>query len=214
MKILIVGGGTFGVTLLKLLLDNGFKVSLIEKNEEIAKTIKEEYGIEVISGDAMDTLILEEAGIKEADAVVCATSEESVNTFVALLAKEYGVKKIFIRVREKRIVPFLIKMGMTNFFSFSPEETMAHYLLEMLRDIELLKLIKIDESKKIVGIKASKLLNIIGKGIEKISGRGYRALFLVKKNGEVAFEKSIVEEDDTIFLFSTLDTKTLLDKLR
>ncbi|MEM5811416.1 MAG: TrkA family potassium uptake protein [Candidatus Aenigmatarchaeota archaeon] len=211
MKVLIAGGGSLGTSLVKSLLDNGFEVSVIEKYEKKAEELKKNFGINVVVGDATDTLKLEEAGIKEADVIICATPEESINAFIGLLAKEYGVKKIFIRVREKKIVPFLLKMGLTNFFS--SEEMTAKYLLEMLRE-EVIKVMPIDSNKKIFFIKATKLLNVIGKSMDKIVGDGYRILFLIRKNGEVAFSKSIIEEGDNLVLFSSLDSKVLFDKLR
>jgi len=212
MKAIIVGAGSFGKSLLKILLENKWEVCVIEKDEEIAKNVREEFGVNVVAGDATNIDLLEEAGIKDVNVVIAATSREDTNAFVGIIAKQYNVPRVIVRISDRKLESFLKKVGVEELFNV--EETAAINLFEQIVSEEIQKSVKLDEHNRIIVVKASKLLNVIGKPIEKIRNNEIRCVALIKKDGKLFFEKAIVEENDLLILISRLDTQKSVEKLK
>lgn len=97
MKIIIVGGGESGHALADILSEN-YDVTIIEKDEEVAKELANKSTALVINGDATDISILEEAGIKEVDVLVVTTNDDKTNLMVCTIARSEKVKKIIALV--------------------------------------------------------------------------------------------------------------------
>ncbi|PKQ29299.1 MAG: hypothetical protein CVT60_06065 [Actinobacteria bacterium HGW-Actinobacteria-10] len=98
MRIVIVGAGKTGAFLgAKLTEDND--VTLIEiRSARVEKVRQMLSSARVIDGDACEPAILEKAGISGADLLVAATGDDEDNLVVAMLAREYKVKRVVGRV--------------------------------------------------------------------------------------------------------------------
>lgn len=88
MYILIVGAGKVGYFLAKRLIHNKHTVSIVDKNKLICEEIAREIEALVINGDGCDPVILEEAGISNADVVAAVTGDDEDNLIICQLAKE------------------------------------------------------------------------------------------------------------------------------
>jgi|Deesub1362A_J573_1020465.scaffolds.fasta_scaffold09785_2 hypothetical protein len=87
-RFIIIGLGNIGLILLKT-LSRDYELLCIDKDESLidrAKEIRED--IEVIAGDATSRLVLEEAGVNDADGVIITTTDEKVNIEVARILHE------------------------------------------------------------------------------------------------------------------------------
>jgi trk system potassium uptake protein TrkA len=100
MFVLIAGGGRTGARLASLLLNENYKVRLIENRRELLTLLHQELPTEVIyEGNPVDPSILEAAGIREAHAVAAVTSTDSVNLALCFLAKTmFEVPRTIARV--------------------------------------------------------------------------------------------------------------------
>ena len=102
MLVLIVGAGKVGSHLAKMLAEQGSTVSLVEVNEDRCTLLEEEmktHGVTLVCGDGDEPYVLEDAGIRTADAVVAATGHDEDNLVVTLLAKdEYRVQFTVARI--------------------------------------------------------------------------------------------------------------------
>lgn len=114
-RVVIIGGGRVGFTLAKMMEIEGIasRLSIIEQKENkalyLAKHLSDAL---VIKGDAMDEAILEEAHIKNADAVISLTGEDEDNILLSLLAKQYGVKRTFSLINKGIYNPMLSHLGL------------------------------------------------------------------------------------------------------
>ncbi len=88
MYIIIVGAGKVGYFLAKRLLHNKHTVSVVDKNKITCEEVAKEIEALVINGDGCDPVILEEAGIAEADVVAAVTGDDEDNLIICQLAKE------------------------------------------------------------------------------------------------------------------------------
>lgn len=130
MNVLIVGGGLTGTFLAGQLVSEGQNVTVVEKNDAAAERFREALpAVRVVVGDGDDPAVLEEAGIRRADAVVAATGEDEDNLVVCILARqEFGVRRTLARINNPK-----------NEWLFTPEMgvdasvSQAHVMADLLR---------------------------------------------------------------------------------
>ncbi|MDR0455284.1 MAG: NAD-binding protein [Treponema sp.] len=92
MRIIVVGAGMVGTQLAKGLIREKHDVSLIEANEERARHTSNRIDCMVIHEQGNNLKALEEAGIAQADALVCVTGSDEVNMIICgLAASRYGL---------------------------------------------------------------------------------------------------------------------------
>ena len=89
-KLVIIGLGNIGLQLVKM-LPRDLDLVCIDQDQEVLEQVGNLRGqnTELVNGDATSRLVLEDAGIGEAEAVVLTTTTERVNVEVAKLLKEY-----------------------------------------------------------------------------------------------------------------------------
>src|SRR6185436_6919343 len=88
MNVLIAGGGRTGARLANLLINQNYKVRLVENRREMLGYLHQELPTEVIyEGNPVDPVVLEAAGVREVHAVAAVTSDDSANLAICYLAK-------------------------------------------------------------------------------------------------------------------------------
>ena len=88
MFVLIAGGGRTGARLANLLINQDYKVRLVENRRELLAYLHQELPTEVIyEGNPVDPNVLEAAGIREVHAVAAVTSDDSSNLAICYLSK-------------------------------------------------------------------------------------------------------------------------------
>ncbi len=99
MFILIAGGGKMGRYLAKEFLDKGYKVNLIEQDEEKCRQINKELNIDIVNGDGSEIEVLKKAGIEEADVVLAVTNDDHDNLVICQLAeRQFNIPRTFTAV--------------------------------------------------------------------------------------------------------------------
>jgi trk system potassium uptake protein len=116
MKIIIVGGGETGFTIAKL-FEKEAEVTIIEKDEKLAKELSQKTNVLVINGDGTDISILKEASIDKADALIITTSDDTVNLMISQIGKSEKVRKVIPLVRKPKNEELFTKLGVTSFVS-------------------------------------------------------------------------------------------------
>jgi trk system potassium uptake protein len=104
MFVIIAGGGRTGAQLARSLLSENHTVHVIEHRKEVLARIHKELPTEVIyPGNALDTQVLEQAGIKEAQVFAATSTSDAENLSLCFLAKErYQIKRTIARVNNPR----------------------------------------------------------------------------------------------------------------
>jgi trk system potassium uptake protein TrkA len=97
-NIMILGGSSIGVLAAELLQDE-YKVTIIEKerelSEEIANKLKNTL---VLNIDGRDVAAIEEEGLGNMDAFIAVTGDSESNIMSSLVAKNHNVRKTIARV--------------------------------------------------------------------------------------------------------------------
>jgi len=115
MKLIIIGGGTTGITLAQLLGEE-HEITIIENNEERAREIASETHAIVLAGDGSDITVLKEAGIDESDALIT-TVDDKTNLMVCQIAKSENINKIVSLVHYPKNEELFIKLGINHLVS-------------------------------------------------------------------------------------------------
>jgi trk system potassium uptake protein TrkA len=104
MFVVIAGGGRTGAQLARSLLSGDHTVHVVDYRKEVLSRIHKELPTEVIyPGNPMNTMVLEQAGIKNANVFAATTTSDEENLSLCYIAREkYGVKRTIARVNHPR----------------------------------------------------------------------------------------------------------------
>jgi len=131
MRILITGGGDVGRLTAETLANAGHEIVLIESVRDRCERLAEELDMMVICGDATRPEILEKAGIDEAELVVALSGNDQVNLITAIVAQEYGVKRIIVNLDDPAFNIVCQKLGVEEIVN--PKNATASHIAEMAR---------------------------------------------------------------------------------
>ena len=130
--VIIVGGGRISYYLAKELLDKGVKVKIIEIDEDRCRELDEELTrATVICADGTDTSVLDEEGIREADAFIALTTVDEENAVVALYAASFGDTKVIAKILSQPLGKMVKKLGLDTLIS--PHEVISDLLVRFVR---------------------------------------------------------------------------------
>mgnify|MGYP001795108302 CR=1 FL=1 len=130
MYLIIVGAGVVSEQLISLIKDKGYKVAVIEKQEERAKAIMQQFDVRVFHADIAQANILEEVDIKNADAIIATTKDDSVNLMAMILGKEHQVKYLITLLQEAKHQAMFEKLGVQVLSD--PEKLIAQKLFSFI----------------------------------------------------------------------------------
>lgn len=88
MHVVIVGGGRAGTALAVQLDAEGDGVCVVDVNGRARGHFPEGFGGRFVQGNGIDRLVLDEAGITQADALIALTSSDSLNIVLTRLAHD------------------------------------------------------------------------------------------------------------------------------
>lgn len=114
MYIVIVGGGKVGSYLASVMLSSGNEVAVIEESAQTADMLSIAYEGEflVINGDGCDSRFQEDAGIRKADAFVCATGQDDTNLVACEIAQRvFQVPRVIARVNNPKNLRIFREVG-------------------------------------------------------------------------------------------------------
>jgi len=144
MYVIIVGGGKVGAHLAALLLSGGEQVRLIEAQRDELPRLQRKLPLKAVQhGNGTDPLVLEAAGIRDANVVAAMTGSDETNLVVASLAhSEFGVARVIARVNDPANAwMFTPQMGVDA--ALNQADLMAHLIAEEMSVGEMMTLLKL-----------------------------------------------------------------------
>ncbi len=218
MKIVIIGLGTIGKTILKNLSNKGHNITIIDEDGDKIETLIEKYDVSGVVGNGACMDIQREAGARGADLAIALTNSDELNVFACLVAKKIGVKNTVARVRNpdyrKQIMDMKDELGISMIVN--PEEDTA---TEIFNLINLPSIAQIEHFANgrvlLVEIVAEKGCSLIGETLISLGKRlQTKVLICAVQRGQsviIPTGNFAIEEGDRIHL--TSDAKSLRDFL-
>jgi len=165
MYVIIAGLSDIGRNLANLLAKEGNEVVIVERDPAKCAALAESSDLMVIEGDASQKATLEQAGVRQAHALVAAAGDDSQNLLICMMAKEMGVKRVISLVDEPGHAETFKQAGIT--LQVNPDMVAARHIYRMIslpyvKDFlsfvgtEIFE-IEIEEGMKCVGQTISKL---------------------------------------------------------
>lgn len=99
MKIILVGCGTIGATIISSLVSEGHDIVAVDSDADFLNEITNVYDVMGLCGNGADSDVLEEAGAETADLFVAVTGSDELNMLSCFLARKMGAKYTIARVR-------------------------------------------------------------------------------------------------------------------
>ena len=113
MNALIIGCGRVGSTIALQLHKEGWDVTVIDENEDALSRLGENWPGSFVVGHGMDTDLLRQAGIEDADAVVVSTDGDNTNLVIGQVAqKRFDIQCVVVRVLDPARAGFYSSPGL------------------------------------------------------------------------------------------------------
>lgn len=210
----VFGLGRFGTALTKSLYDFGADVLVVDIDQEKINDI-EPYCTHAVCADATDERALNELGINNMDtAIVCIASNLEASIFISLMCKEIGIPTVISKASDERHRIVLEKIGVDN--AFIPEETMGERLAAKLVKPNMLDIMNLTDSYRMVEIKTPKKWQ--DKTLAELNLRNteHVTLVMIKRGEEVIVSPGgdckLLADDLLIIVGSIADTTRLSNK--
>lgn len=134
MKIVIIGLGTIGKTILKNLSGEGHTITIIDEDKAKIEALIERYDVFGVVGNGACLDIQKEANMQDADLAIVLTNSDEMNVFACLVAKKIGVKNTIARVRNpdyrQQIMEMKDDLGIAMIVN--PEQEMASEIFNII----------------------------------------------------------------------------------
>ena len=135
MKALVIGCGRVGSTIALNLHKEGWEVTVVDENEDALSRLGESWRGAFVVGHGMDTDLLREAGIEDADAVVAATDGDNTNIVIGQVAqKRFDIGCVVVRLLDPARAEFYAARGMRT---VCPTSVAIDALMETVRTCDV-----------------------------------------------------------------------------
>lgn len=110
MRIVIIGLGTIGRSILQNLSRDKHNITIIDEDKNKIERLIEKYDVQGVVGNGASLDIQKEAGAKDADLAIVMTNSDELNVFACMVAKKLGIKNTIARVRNPEYRRQIISM--------------------------------------------------------------------------------------------------------
>lgn len=209
MKILIVGAGRVGSTIVKLLANEDHDITVVDLVKNNLSFLSVKYDINVLVGNGTDVDVLKEAKANEADLFIACTAKDELNVLCCLIAKKLGVTRTIARIRSPEYCDLFKENDLGINLIINPEFESARELFRALRFPSALRVEPfIDGKVDIFEFRVGKNNPLIHTYLsELVSKYGINILVCaINRNGEALVPTGNCEllEGDIIYVTATL----------
>lgn len=131
-RVMIMGGGRIAYYLVPMLLDMRIQVSVVEIDQERARTLSASFPqANVILGDGTEKELLLSEDLSSCDAFVTLTGRDEENIMAGLWAVQNKVRKVIVKSNREHYSEMLVTAGIDSVLS--PKQVTANTILRAVR---------------------------------------------------------------------------------
>lgn len=220
--VLIIGAGNLSKYLVGLLLERGFKVTVVDVDRNKAEEMNEMHeGAIVINADGTSPEMLEEIRINDFDAVLALTGIDEENILIALLAQKFGLEKIIAKVNRTKLLKMTGILDIDTTFApkMAASDVINRYARSKVnaRGESISSLYRLEDEKvEVIEFKAIEHSRILDTPLKDLSIRD-DSLVLAIDHGEVEIEIpngfSKINIGDSVLVATTNHSFKVLDDI-
>lgn len=211
-RILIVGGGRVGRLVASYLIRTGRKITILDTNYDICKTLSETFPEALIlNADISDEDIFEDEQLFNYDLIITTTNHEELNILAAVYAKNLGIRRAAALINQSNYLPISSKLGID--ITVSPKKSTVDAILKFIRRGHIKSVHSLFENKaEIIEFIIPETSSIAGKALKDVNLPSNSLILTVLKNGvnEIADGNTIINRNDTVI---TIAMKTSIQGL-
>ena len=197
MRFIIAGLSSIGTSLAELLHREGEHVVTVDSDKAKCDELAESSDILVMAGDITKKSVLEEAGGKNADALVALTDDDSDNLMACMLAKEMGTKKVISILNDTTHAEAFEEAGID--IQVKPDVVVARHIYYSILQPYVKDFVALGRAD-LFEVKAEDGMRCIGKSVTEMDiPKGVRVLWL-ERGEEYLNEDTIVAPKDRLTL--------------
>ncbi|MFB6141093.1 MAG: TrkA family potassium uptake protein [Halosimplex sp.] len=186
MYIVIVGAGDIGTPLIQIATAGGNDVAVIERSEQKAAAVADNFDCLVINADATVKETLEDAGADRADAIISTTDQDATNIMVCLLAQELSVPNIVSVVHAPEHMGVFRQIGVNTMEN--PQRLIAEYLYRSVKRPSIVDYMRVGDEAEVFEIIVADDAPITGETIQEAADNGTLSddvlIVAIERNGE------------------------------
>ena len=191
MKIIIVGCGKIGKSMIASLTSEGHDLTIVDHNVQTLNETADAFDVMGVCGNAVDCDTLMEAGVANAELLVALTGSDEVNMLTCHLAKNLGAKHSVARIRNPEYNDHelgFLRQHLNISMSINPELLVAEEINNILQLPSAVKIERFSHRNiEMVEIILPKDSSLDGMNLIKMRDK-YRANYLictVQRNNQV-----------------------------
>lgn len=171
-KVFIMGGSRIAIRACEYLPGN-IRIKVIERNKEKSHRIAEVVpsNVLIINGDGRDMDLLTQEGIKDAQAFIALTENESTNILACLAAKRYGVAKTVAKIEKLDYIPLAEEMDIGSVIN--KKLIAASHIYQFLLDADV-------SNVKSLAFASADVAELVARPNSRITKKAVRDLHLPK----------------------------------
>lgn len=217
MFVLIAGGGRTGARLANLLINQEYKVRLVENRRELLAYLHQELPTEVIyEGNPVDPNVLEAAGVREVHAVAAVTSDDSANLAICYLSKTmFEVPRTIARVNNPNNA-WLFDDHFKVDVSLNSADVFAHLIQEEMSLGDMMTIFKIRRGRyAVVEEKVPAGAKAIGIPLKDMGLAEHCVIAAIIRDGVMALPRgdSTLQAEDEIIAVASPEGAKMLSEL-
>jgi trk system potassium uptake protein TrkA len=217
MNVLIAGGGRTGARLANLLINQKYKICLVENRRELLGLLHQELPTEVIyEGNPVDPAVLEAAGIREVHSVAAVTGTDSTNLAICFLAKSmFDVPRTISRINNPNNA-WLFNDNFHVDVALNAADVFAHLLQEEMSLGDMMTIFKIRRGKyAVVEEKVPAGAKVIGIPLKDMNLAEHCVIAAIIRDGEMTLPRgdSTLQAEDEIIAVASPEGAQRLSEL-
>lgn len=136
MKIVVVGCGRIGNTIIENLVSEGHDVVAVDMNANVVSEVSNLFDVMAVCGNGADNETLAEAGVSSCELFISVTDSDERNMLSCFIAKRMGAKNTIARIRnpefnDKSLNFIREELGVS--VVLNPEKLAAHDIYNILK---------------------------------------------------------------------------------
>lgn len=216
-RIIIVGGGNIGLFLASE-LEKRYRhlaIKVIEASPERAEKVADALDRAIVlCGDARDRALLDEANVKNAQAIVTVTNDDEINIMTGLLAKRLGCGRVLALVNNSTYNLIARPIGLD--VAINPRETTVSGILQHVRRGRLKSVRTIrDGEAEIYEAEALATSPLVGRPLKELRAAGGIIVGAVIRDKQVLIPRgdTVIQAQDRIVMLARSDMVRKVEQL-